>query len=125
MTAKRILVIDDEPYILKSLQYLLEDEYEVDTASGGEEALKKIGENGNYDLLLCDLAMPDINGATLFLKIAKQYPHMEKRVIFMTGGPFGGYVTESFGSAHPCIAKPFENEELHKIIKKFFRDMNS
>jgi CheY-like chemotaxis protein/predicted DNA-binding transcriptional regulator AlpA len=63
---KRILVVDDDPLVLDSLKRFLEREgYRVEAVPGGEEALRRI-EGGNFDLLICDVRMPRVNGvATL------------------------------------------------------------
>lgn len=56
--AKRILLVDDEPLILKGLKFSLEqDGYETDTAADGEEALAKM-RNGGYDIVLLDVCCP-------------------------------------------------------------------
>ena len=59
---KRILLVDDEPLILKGLKYTLEqDGYETDTAVDGQEALDKFF-SGVYDLVLLDVMLPKMNG---------------------------------------------------------------
>ena len=60
--AKRILLVDDEPLILKGLKFSLEqDGYETDTAADGEEALEKM-RNGGYDIVLLDVMLPKLSG---------------------------------------------------------------
>ena len=62
MKSKKVLVVDDEPYILRSLRMILEMEgYQVDTASDGLEALKKVSENKPH-LILLDIMMPNMDG---------------------------------------------------------------
>ncbi len=61
--AKRILLVDDEPLILKGLKYSLEqDGYETDSAMDGEEALAKF-ESGEYDLILLDVMLPGVTAS--------------------------------------------------------------
>ena len=60
--AKRILLVDDEPLILKGLKFSLEqDGYETDTAADGEEALAKM-RAGGYDIVLLDVMLPKLSG---------------------------------------------------------------
>ena len=60
--AKRILIVDDEPLIVKGLKYSLEsDGYETDSAADGEEAVNKFFA-GQYDLILLDVMLPKIEG---------------------------------------------------------------
>ena len=59
--AKRILLVDDEPLIVKGLKFALEsDGYETDSAGDGEQALEKI-QNGNFDLILLDVMLPKMS----------------------------------------------------------------
>ena len=80
-----ILVIDDEPSILKALARLLRrDGAMVDTADTGTRALALLQER-RYDVLLCDLRMPDLDGPTFYDILTSQYPALRPRLIFLTG----------------------------------------
>ena len=119
MTKKQILIVDDELLLLLSMQRMLEDVYDVTIANGGQEAIDIINKNnGAFDLIICDISMPDINGPSLYLYIVKNYPKLEKRLIFMTGGPLSVYLDEFFISNKSiCISKPFEYDKLRQLIK--------
>ena len=66
---KRILLVDDEPLILKGLKYTLEqDGYETDTAVDGQEALDKFF-SGVYDLVLLDVMLPKVDGLSVCQRI--------------------------------------------------------
>lgn len=70
--AKRVLIVDDEPLIVKGLKFSLEQEgYETDSAFDGEEALKKYSE-GNFDIILLDLMLPGISGEAVCKKIREE-----------------------------------------------------
>jgi CheY-like chemotaxis protein len=80
-----ILLIDDEPSFVKALALLLRrDGSTVDTADNGNLALALLQER-RYDLLLCDLRMPELDGPTFYAILTSQYPHLRQRVIFLTG----------------------------------------
>lgn len=66
----RILCVDDEPNVLAGLSRLLFDDYEVDTATSGKEALEALEKNA-YAVIISDMRMPEMNGAQ-FLALAKQ-----------------------------------------------------
>ena len=66
----RVLLVDDEPHILELYQVALNEEYDLDTASTGLEALKRVG-GSHYDTVVCDLVMPDCNGLQ-FLKMVRE-----------------------------------------------------
>ncbi|MCU1279392.1 MAG: Acetoacetate metabolism regulatory protein AtoC, partial [bacterium] len=78
----RVLVVDDEPNMCRSLAILVADEgrREVDTARSGEEALVKLGDS--TDVLLCDLSMPGIDGIEVLRRVRAQ--KLDVQVIMMT-----------------------------------------
>jgi len=118
MTKKQILIVDDELMLLYSLRRMLEDLYDITIASGGQKAIDIINkQKKHFDLIICDVSMPDINGVNLYLYIAKHHPGLEKRIIFMTGGPMSAYLDEFFVSNKAlCLAKPFEYDNLRQVI---------
>jgi DNA-binding response OmpR family regulator len=80
-----ILVVDDEPSFTSGVAALLRrDGHQVDTASNGELALAQL-QGRRYDVVLCDLQMPDIDGPTFYAILRHQYPSLCQRVIFLTG----------------------------------------
>jgi len=117
---RQILIIDDEPYILKSLQRILDDSYNVITALGGQVALDALSQkNLQYDVIICDLSMPDVSGADFYHRISESYPGLEKRIIFMTGGAYTDDLKEFISHVeNSCLDKPFEQEELVHAIEK-------
>lgn len=118
MDKKKILIIDDELMLLLSMQRMLEDLYDVTIANGGQKAIDIINKGDvTFDLIICDISMPDVNGANFYLYILKKYPGMEKRIIFMTGGPLGSYLDEFFSGSR--LLKPFEYDELRTTVKDF------
>jgi CheY-like chemotaxis protein len=82
----RILVVDDEPLVTLALARLLSPTYHVDTAGGGREALARLRSGAPYDLILCDISMPDITGLDLYEEIAGRVPELAERFVFVTGG---------------------------------------
>jgi PAS domain S-box-containing protein len=84
-TGSRLLVVDDEPMILDLIVDLFHDQQvHVDTAGNGSEACRKIGQR-EYDVVLTDVRMPEMNGLDLYAEIVEMRPEMKGRVIFMTG----------------------------------------
>ena len=91
-----ILLVDDEPSIIRTLKGLLSDEgYDVLSASNGYEALKII-ESESPDLVLLDVWMPGIDGIETLKEIQKNSPHVQ--VIIITG--HGSIETAEIGRAH-------------------------
>ena len=111
--AKKILVIDDEELIIKSLSRLLEKNgYEVFVAKNGQDALV-ITEEENFDLIVADIRMPGINGVDTVANILQKKGFKNKPVIFITG-----YADEEYKrnaqKLKPVayIYKPFDIQEL-------------
>ena len=72
--AKRILLVDDEPLILKGLKYTLEQEgYETESAMDGEEALARF-QDGHFDLILLDVMLPKMDGIAVCQRIREKEP---------------------------------------------------
>ena len=113
----RVLAVDDEPVILDLLVDVLSGaRHSVDTAAGGQEALRKL-ERGRYDLVLLDLKMPDIDGRRVFETICERWPDLRERVVFASGDtvhPGTRAFVERTG--RPCIEKPFRLEVLAEIL---------
>lgn len=123
-TNKRILVIDDEPNILKSLQRILEDSCGVTTALGGQAALDLLTQhNFKADIILCDISMPVVNGADFYHTIAEKLPGLEKRIIFMTGGAYTDDLRKFIDSVdNQLLNKPFNQDELLSLVEKAYND---
>lgn len=82
----RILIVDDEPLLTQALARLLSMKHHVDTAGGGKEALSRLLSGDRYDVILCDISMPDITGLDLYDEVASKLPEQAARIVFVTGG---------------------------------------
>src|SRR4029453_14002369 len=81
---RRILVIDDEQSFRHGLTQLLRrDGYTVDTAANGGLALRQLHEQC-YDVVLCDLRMPGLDGVDFYDMLSHQHAYLRKRVLFLT-----------------------------------------
>jgi signal transduction histidine kinase/ActR/RegA family two-component response regulator len=115
-----ILVIDDEENILDLLYDFLKGKgYYVDTASTGQEALRKF-KTEMYDLIICDLKMPNLSGQQLYNEIKKIKPELSSRIVFFTGDTVSPQ-TESFlkSTRNRVISKPFDLNWLLSFIQEF------
>ena len=118
---RRVLVVDDEPFILASLQRALE-RYEVITAEGGATAIGLLEGDGSFDLVLCDLVMPPVHGSDLYRWIKEHRPGLADRVIFMTAGAFTPEARGFLQSVrNPILHKPFDTKTLRWAISQAIR----
>lgn len=117
---KRILIVDDEPFLLKSLSNTLKHHYHVTTALGGRIALDLLAQHkGRFDSIICDLQMPDLDGADFYKQVVELYNWLEKRVIFITGGSYTPKLNEFLaGIGQSVLEKPFTQEELLEALEK-------
>jgi DNA-binding response OmpR family regulator len=82
---KAILLVDDDQQLASGLQWILADEnFLVDIAFDGEEAISKL-KNHIYDAVICDLKMPRLRGDEFYLKAKEMRPTLSDRFIFITG----------------------------------------
>jgi PAS domain S-box-containing protein len=116
---KAILIIDDEPGIVSALAYLLRrDGYQVDTASNGRLALEQLQRRA-YDLILCDLRMPELDGPGLYRELEGRLPHLLPRVIFLTGDTLSPEAREFLEQAGVIrLNKPFRAAEVRRIVRR-------
>ncbi len=117
--AKRILIVDDEPLIVKGLKYSLEqDGYETDSAADGEEAVEKFF-SGEYDLVLLDVMLPKLNGIDVCQRIREK---SNAPIIMLTakGEDMDKILGLEYG-ADDYMTKPFNILEVKARIKTIFR----
>lgn len=119
---KKILIIDDEELIIKSLSKLLEKSgYEVFIAKNGQDAIV-MAEEESFDLILADIRMPGINGVEAVTEIYKEIKEKKQRkmpAIFITG--YADEMVEKEAKAlSPAayILKPFDKDELLNKVKE-------
>jgi|GEM_PF-4847540 len=113
---KKLLIVDDEKYITQLLTELLDQEYCVETANDGIQAFNKL-KSYNYDLMLTDISMPNLDGIELLRLARAQQPEMN--VIMMSGLATTENVIDALNlGASYFIKKPFKIDDVHNIIKQ-------
>jgi len=113
----RLLVIDDEPALLKILTTSLSEEYEVVTATGRDAALAIIAADTRFDGILCDLMMPLGGGMSLYQRLGSVAPELQRRIIFMSGGAFTPGAAQFLASiSGKTLGKPFELDDLRLLL---------
>jgi PAS domain S-box-containing protein len=115
----RILVIDDEPSVGRSLSRLIGSQHQVTVVQSGREGMARLASSEPFDVIFCDLMMPDITGMEVYEQICEARPEMAGRFIFITGGSFTQR-SRQFLEAVPeqWIEKPFDAQQLYLFIEK-------
>jgi signal transduction histidine kinase len=113
LAGSMVLVVEDEPALAAAVSEGLTDAgFNVDRAGDGVEALRRI-QSKSYDLIVCDLKMPRIDGIRFYQRLSEEYPDLARRVIFVTGD-VAGTDAERFLQESGCrwLAKPFRLGDL-------------
>ena len=116
--APRVLVVEDEPTVGGLIADVLRDEgMRVDVLRDGESALDRV-EREDYDLVICDLKMPGMDGQEFFQSLGKRRNALQRHVLFVTGDVVAPR-TQEFLERHrlPYVAKPFRVEELSRAVR--------
>lgn len=116
---KKILVVDDDPYILMSLEFLMKKNgFDVMVARNGTEALDLV-EKQLPDLVLLDIMMPDVDGYEICKHIKSSKKLKEAKVVFMSAKSKEADIKKGYDlGASLYITKPFSTREMMKQIKE-------
>jgi signal transduction histidine kinase/CheY-like chemotaxis protein len=114
----RVLVVEDEPTVARLIGDVLEDEgFRVDLLLDGREALKRAASE-DYDLVICDMKMPGLDGEHFYKRLARAGNPLRERFLFVTGDVIGTNTHEFLARNHlPHVAKPFRIEELTEKVR--------
>ena len=114
----RLLFVDDEPNIRRGYMRAFGKHHEVAVAGDGREALALIAAGGDFNVIICDLTMPNMTGMELFERILALLPQLADRFIFVTGGASTAEAQHFLATTTcPVLAKPFERQELVALIQ--------
>jgi PAS domain S-box-containing protein len=114
----RVLVVDDEPPLAQSLRRTLGREHDVVAVSSGRAALDLVARGERFDVILCDLMMPEITGMDLSERLAREAPDAARALVFMTGGAFTPRAREFLDDpSRRYIEKPFDLETLRSLVR--------
>ncbi len=115
----RALVVEDERALGEAVAATLIDEgFRVDRAENGEEAMARVRQQ-HYDVIICDLKMPKVDGMAFFGELSASMPNVAKRLVFVTGD-VAGSDAERFLEESGCrwIAKPFRLRDLVRVARE-------
>ena len=113
----RILVVDDEEIVIRSCLRILEGNgYEIDVAHDGHDALRKV-ESNTYDVMILDIMMPNLGGMEVLRRVKETHPDVD--VIMITGlSQIDTAVQAMKLGAFDYISKPFEPDELKLVVQR-------
>jgi len=114
----RVLVIDDEPLLGRTLRLAFQEDHEVVVVTSGRDALELLASDAEFDLILCDLMMPDMNGMQVYERVLLERPSVADRLVFMTGGAYTAEA-RAFLDRHvdAQLEKPFDMARFESLLK--------
>ncbi len=115
----RILVVDDDVMVAGAVARILSPPHDVETESSPRAALSRIGDGQRFDLVLCDLMMPEMSGMDFLEALERADPALARRLIFITGGAFTTRAREFLErSPNLTLEKPFSPPELRDVVAR-------
>jgi CheY-like chemotaxis protein len=113
----RVLVVDDDPKVASSIERMLRSVNEVCIETSAKSALARILAGERFDVILCDMMMPDMTGTEFYEELSRNDSHQGARVVFMTAGAFTERARSLLDRVpNERIPKPCRHEELSKVL---------
>ena len=118
----RVLVVDDESMIGRAIHRMLSPHYDVTVVTRARDALSRIHGGARFDVILCDLLMPEMTGMDLHDELVLTAPDQAAAMVFVTGGAFTPRAREFLAEmASRCIEKPFDTAALRAAVAERVR----
>lgn len=119
----RVLVVDDEKLICSAYLRMLSPFHEVVTIDDGGRARALLERDTAFDVVLCDLMMPDVDGPTLFRHVRERDPALAQRFVFCSGGTVTERAREfAHEIRNPILEKPLSREDLLEAVDRHLGD---
>jgi len=115
-----ILVIDDEPLVGRLVERALGRGHRVTAVVSGRDGLDHLVAGERYDLILCDLMMPEMTGMDLYDHVLALSAEQAGRMVFLTGGAFTRRARD-FLEQRPFLEKPFDLSALEDLVRQRMR----
>ncbi len=115
---QRVLLVDDDAHVSKALARVLRRFCQVEIALSIDEAERRLEQDQQFSLILCDLILPDRTGIELYKGLMAQGSKLAQRVAFMTGLGDDPPEVEAFSEV-PCLGKPLDIDRVKALLHDF------
>jgi PAS domain S-box-containing protein len=112
----RVLVIDDDPLVGRSMARLLQGAHEVTVLISPADAVSRLARGERWDAILCDLMMPELSGMDVEERLLETAPDVVPRIVYLTGGAFTDRAREFLAAGRPYLEKPVEADALRARV---------
>jgi CheY-like chemotaxis protein len=113
----RVLVIDDEPLLGQTIRLGLGDMLDVTCEVSGEAGLSRVLAGEDYEVVLCDLSLPDRHGSEIYRELSRSRPGLVRRFVVMTGGAVSDQARDFLeGHQGRVLAKPFTLKDVQEMV---------
>lgn len=114
----RILVVDDRPDVAKAIARMLSN-HDTATETDPRQAVARVEHGERFDIILCDLNMPDMNGREVSDRLVHAHDPPPPIVLMMSGGE---NVDSLFATGRAVLIKPFDGKELRELVSAMLHD---
>ena len=116
----RILIIDDEPAIGRAMTRALQRDHDVFVVNDARQALSRIATGESFDIIFCDLMMPEMTGMEFFEALREGNGELARRVVFVTGGAFTMRTQEFLDTVgNASMTKPFDVNAVRRMVADY------
>ena len=114
----KILVIDDEPAVATVITHMLRD-YDTSAETDPRRAVDRIAHGERFDLILCDLNMPEMSGRDVYEAVQREYGGRPPMMLIMSGQ---GNIEPLYAAGCGVLFKPFEEAELENLVSAILHE---
>ena len=115
--SRRVAVVDDEPEMGNVIQRILRRDHQVESFVDSRQFLEVLDGGDRYDIIFCDLMMPNFTGMDVWERVSEEYPQLLSRIVFITGGAFTPRASRFLEEIDPpLLQKPFDPDALREMV---------
>lgn len=116
----RVLLVDDEFFIVSALRRLLGSEHDVSAVMNAQDGIALVEAGQRFDVILCDLQMPGMSGIEFYERLRAVAPDLIGRVVFCTGAIFSNATRQFFDRVpNRILEKPFDPVTVRSVVRSF------
>lgn len=116
----RVLLVDDEFFIVSALRRLLGSEHDVSAVMNAQDGIALVEAGHRFDVILCDLQMPGMSGIEFYERLRAVAPDLIGRIVFCTGAIFSAGTRRFFDRVpNRILEKPFDPGTVRSVVRSF------